>query len=814
MKTRLSLSALVCFAIGQLCLAQSDEPANDWKPSTANIAGQEYPRINSERRAQFRIHAPDAKEVSVNIGKPQTVTKSEDGVWTITTSPLDVGFHFYRLLIDGASVADPASEIFRGGGGGGLSGGIEVPTGEDFYELKNVPHGEVRERWYLSKTTEDWRRVFVYTPPGYDQDLSAHYPVLYLQHGGGEDERGWPVQGRVCQIMDNLIAKKKAEPMLVVMARGYARKPGEEPMRLRRRRGGNAGPRPDFSRMFSTLGEVFLNDLIPMIDETYRTQADREHRAMAGLSMGGMQTRMIAMAHLDTFSHIGVFSGGSVAPTDIADMDAFKEKVKLVFVSYGSRELENRNRRGGDPKDNVDELKQAGINAVFYVSPGTAHEWHTWRRSLHQFAPLLFTAADQITGVWKADFETQIGLKKYTITLKQAGATLTGKATVELDGEKTEVELKEGKVEGDTISFVERLNIQGNDVPITFTGKVSGDEIRFTREVGEFGSTTATAKREEVAPGESSAAQATPARNPARPDARRGGPSPGRDGFGRPIELGPDDKAAFDDPPAGFDKARDDIAHGKLERIEYDSKTVGITRWMQVYTPPGYSTDKIYPQLYLLHGLGGNEREEWTRNGVANVVLDNLIADKKIEPMIVVFPNGNATADSGERRGGPGRGRPGRGLGRDFGGWGVPFESDLLKDIIPYIESHYSVHADREHRAVAGLSMGGGQSLNFGLGNLDVFAWVGGFSSAPNTRPPEELVPEPEKMKSQLKLLYISCGNKDGLIRISQGVHAHLKDNNVSHIWHVDDHAHDFDHWKKSLYHFSQRIFTAESEKP
>ena len=397
MKTKLSLLALASILCGQLCAAEDKPPAEDWKPSAANIAGQEFPKINSERRAQFRIKAPDAKDVSVNIGKPLTVKKGDEGVWTITTSPLDVGFHFYRVLIDGASVADPASEIFRGGGGGGLSSGIEVPTGEDFYELKDVPQGEVRERRYFSKTTQRWQRIFVYTPPSYDQETSARYPVLYLQHGGGEDERGWPVQGRVCQIIDNLIAEKKAQPMLIVMERGYALKPGEQPMSMRRppsQSGTNApsqgGPPRDFSRMFNTLGEVFINDLIPMIDKTYRTKADQSHRAMAGLSMGGMQTRGITLAHLDKFSHIGIFSGGSIAVTNITDMAAFKEKVKLVFVSYGSRELENRGGFGGDPKVNVEALKQAGINAIFYVSPETAHEWHSWRRSLREFAPLLF----------------------------------------------------------------------------------------------------------------------------------------------------------------------------------------------------------------------------------------------------------------------------------------------------------------------------------------------------------------------------------------------------------------------------------------
>ncbi len=395
-----------------------------------------------------------------------------------------------------------------------------------------------------------------------------------------------------------------------------------------------------------------------------------------------------------------------------------------------------------------------------------------------------------ITGTWKAEFETQRGLQKYTFTLKQDGASVTGKANVEREGEKREADLTEGKVDGDTVTFVEPLKIQDNELRITYTGKISGNEIKFTRQVGDFGKSEATAKRE----GGAAQADAAPGQRGQR---ARGG---GRGGFGGPIELKPDDKPAFPNPPDGFDKSHEGSDRGKLERVDYDSKTVGVKRWMQVYTPPGYSKDTRYPVLYLLHGIGGNEREEWAKGGVANVVLDNLIAGKKIEPMIVVLPNGNATTNTAD--GGFGRGGAG-----GFGGWGKPFEDDLIKDIIPFIESHYSVKADREGRALAGLSMGGGQSLNIGLANLDTFAWVGGFSSAPNTKPAAELVPDPEKATKQLKLLYISCGNKDGLIRISQGVHAYLKEKNVPHIWHVDEHAHDFQHWKKGLYNFAQLIF-------
>jgi len=259
--------------------------------------------------------------------------------------------------------------------------------------------------------------------------------------------------------------------------------------------------------------------------------------------------------------------------------------------------------------------------------------------------------------------------------------------------------------------------------------------------------------------------------------------------------LKPDDKPAFEDPPAGFEKRRDNIPHGQLEMIEYESKTVGTTRKMQVYTPPGYSKDKKYPVLFLLHGIGGDETE-WQRFATPDVLLDNLIADGKAVPMIIVMPNGRAQKND-------------RAEGNVFaaGPAFAAFEQDLLKDVIPAIESRYSVQADREHRALAGLSMGGGQSLNFGLAHLDTFAWVGGFSSAPNTKPPAQLVPDPAAATRQLKLLWLSCGNKDGLIRISQGVHTYLKQNNVPHIWHVDGNGHDATHWRNNLWLFAQRIF-------
>lgn len=270
----------------------------------------------------------------------------------------------------------------------------------------------------------------------------------------------------------------------------------------------------------------------------------------------------------------------------------------------------------------------------------------------------------------------------------------------------------------------------------------------------------------------------------------------GRRGRGaQPIVLNPDDVAAFPEPSDDIAAVRPGTPQGRLEMIEYDSKTVGTTRRMNVYTPPGYSSDQTYPVLYLLHGIGGDETE-WQRFATPNVLLDNLIADGRAVPMIVVMPNGRAQAND----------RP-EGNVYAAGPAFANFERDLLDDVIPAIESRYAASSNRDDRALAGLSMGGGQTLNFGLAHLDHFAWIGAFSSAPNTRTPMELVPDPRAVADQVKLLYLSCGNKDGLFGISQALHGYLNEHDVPHIWNVDGHGHDATHWRNNLYHFAQRIF-------
>lgn len=372
MKTTLPLMVLAAALAGLPGLAQTNEPANDWKPASSNQDGKEYPQVNSEGRVRFRIVAPEAKSVGVSFRDSSPFVKGEDGAWIGHTRPLDEGFHYYTIKIDGAEVPDPNSRYFFGANRWGSA--VELPAkDQDTYALKNVPQGQLRELYFHSPSTGVMRRAFVYTPPGYDQNQAERYPVLYLQHGWGENEYGWGVQGKAREIMDNLLAENKTRPFIIVMIYGMTNETRPGGMR-------------DFKiEPFET---VLVKELVPYIDANFRTRSDQPNRAMAGLSMGAMETKTITLRNLDTFSHIGLFSGGSIKPDELADLAAFKAKNKLVFVSYGSRELGNG--RGGDPKANTEALKAAGVNSHFYVSPDTAHEWQTWRRSLREFAPLLF----------------------------------------------------------------------------------------------------------------------------------------------------------------------------------------------------------------------------------------------------------------------------------------------------------------------------------------------------------------------------------------------------------------------------------------
>ena len=377
------LVMLILFFSGSLCLAQTNQQTvkEDFKSAVTNQPGKEYPQVNSERRVRAQISAPEAHKVQLDIGAVKyDLTKDENGVWTGDSNPQDEGFHYYQLWIDGAAVPDPNSLYYYGAMRWGS--GIEIPADDqDFYSLKDIPHGQICEILFPSKSTNTSGRAFVYTPPDYEKDLNKKYPVLYLQHGWGENEYGWPNQGKVNLIMDNLIASGKAKPFIIVMTYGMT-----NDVKI-------GGLRNFDIKPFQT---VLVDELIPYIDKNFRTLTDQPNRAMAGLSMGGFETKLITLKNLDTFSSIGLFSGGTISPDDVKNTQGFKEKVKLVFVSYGSREIDNMKNRprsgpfGGDPKEDIDSISKEGINAHFYVSPNTAHEWLSWRRSLHEFAQLLF----------------------------------------------------------------------------------------------------------------------------------------------------------------------------------------------------------------------------------------------------------------------------------------------------------------------------------------------------------------------------------------------------------------------------------------
>lgn len=401
----LALSVLTGYAV----FAQSGQASNNFnvvdsvRPSPYNLYGNQFPRIEADRRVTFKFYAPNAQKVQVSIVNVAfDMTKEENGVWTYTSEPQDLGYHNYWMIVDGAVVVDPATDGFIGYSH--LCNGFEIPDPDGgFYALKDVPHGNVLLKNYYSTVAKSWRQIYVYTPPDYEQNIKKRYPVLYLQHGGGEDQRVWIEMGRTNLILDNLIAEGKITPFIVVMETSAVTQrsivPGPPAPRpampaappAGAPAAGAPGAAPGGARPGGAFGiggpgggiygQLMTTDLIPWVDKTFRTLSDQKNRAMAGLSMGAMQTRSVTLANLDKFSYIGLFSGGTIPPADITD----KSKVRLVFMSYGSRE------RGSESvKAAADALNQAGIKSASYVSPLTAHEFQSWRRSLKEYALLLF----------------------------------------------------------------------------------------------------------------------------------------------------------------------------------------------------------------------------------------------------------------------------------------------------------------------------------------------------------------------------------------------------------------------------------------
>jgi enterochelin esterase-like enzyme len=391
---------MMMLLVASICCAQE---SGGYQPAATNVSGAAYPRVDNASMTQFRVKAPDAAKVTLNLwsGPKLDMEKQPDGFWTVTTPPLAPGLHYYTLIIDGAEVSDPYSHAFYGGSKDASA--IEIPeSGSTYYSAQEVPHGQVREVWYHSSVTGDWRHALVYTPPGYDKQVKVRDPVLYLQHGGGEDETGWTKQGHANFILDNLIASGAAKPMIIVMANGNAKRAGYTPPDL----AGKPFGSPEAMKAMREMSQAFEDDmtqvLIPYIDSTFRTIPDRDHRAMAGLSMGGMQTFQVTFDHLDLFSYIGGFSGAggmSMMRGDqkldmktafngaLADPAAFAKRVHLLWIGVGTEEPAMMHAGLVRLHSSLDDAK---IKHVFYESPGTAHEWQTWRRDLKDFAPRLF----------------------------------------------------------------------------------------------------------------------------------------------------------------------------------------------------------------------------------------------------------------------------------------------------------------------------------------------------------------------------------------------------------------------------------------
>ena len=390
--------ALLLFA--SCCYAQTPE---EFQPASTNVWGASYPRVDGSGRAEFRLKAPNATAVKLSFwSNPKLdMVKGADGFWTATTPALVPGFHYYNFVVDGVDVNDAGSHAFFGGGRD--ASGIEIPEpGQTYYLPENVPHGAVREIWYFSGVTGSWRHALLYLPPGYDTQQKMRYPVLYLQHGGGEDETGWVKQGHANFILDNLIASGNTKPMIIVMAYGYARRAGHVDPDLTGKPFGS----PEMMKSMQEMSQAFEDDLtqvlMPYIDSNFRTIADRDHRAMAGLSLGGMQTFQITFDHLDLFSYIGGFSGAggmmmmrSGEKPDmktafngaLADPAAFAKKVHLLWIGVGTEEPAQMH---AGIVALHDAFNGANVKHVFYESPGTSHEWQTWRRDLKDFAPRLF----------------------------------------------------------------------------------------------------------------------------------------------------------------------------------------------------------------------------------------------------------------------------------------------------------------------------------------------------------------------------------------------------------------------------------------
>ncbi len=739
------------------------------------------PEVAADGRITFRLRAPDAKEVAVTgIGQRLAMQKDDQGVWTATTDPLKPDIYTYSFSVDGATVVDPANGLFKTSWGGAGQSMVHVP-GDAVWEPTNGPRGVVAHHFYHSEIIGDHRDYWVYTPPNYDPNRREPYPVLFLLHGLGDESGTWLNVGAANVILDNLINQGKARPMIMVNTLGYGTPDGSR---------GAMG-----ANMIPTFARALVEEVLPQVEKTYHVATDRNQRAIAGLSMGGAEATYTGLHYSDRFAYIGSFSGafvmwpranprepgaggGSRGRTpqamEAADFEknfpslnasSVNSRTRLLWIACGTDDsLMGVNRQFRT------WLKSKDVHFTELEIPGFAHVWPLWRRNLAEFAPLLFDAAPVQSAAGGATPQAPGGRGP------QAPAFVS-----------PEVQPDRHVVFRIYAPNSQNVRLSGSDIPGNTRGAAMTKAENGVWEV-TLGPIDPGAYRYNFN-----------VDGVATIDPRSPSISESNNNVWSMVYV----------PGAEFMDTRD-VPHGAVAAATYYSGVLKKWRRLHVYTPPGYDMGSgKFPVFYLLHGAGDCD-ESWSSVGRAGFILDNLIAAKKAKPMIVVMPAGHVSQTTAGRGGG-GRGAPDQ------------FIDEFSSDIMPYVETHYRVYTDRAHRAIAGLSMGGGQTINIAIPHLDKFSYIGVYSSGIFGIVPGRGAPAPpagptweEQHKAELdnagakrglKLLWFSTGVDDGLITTTRATVELLKKHGFDPVFKESPGAHTWINWRNYLNEFAPQLF-------
>ncbi len=733
------------------------------------------PEVSADGRVTFRLRAPNAKEASVTgLGRPLPMQKDEQGVWSATTDPLKPDLYTYAFSLDGATFTDPGNPLFKTSYGSAGQSMVRV-AGPEIWIPSSGPRGVIAHHFYKSALIGDDRDFYVYTPPNYDANRAEPYPVLYLLHGLGDEASAWLNVGAANVILDNLINQGQARPMIMVNTLGY---------------GNPDGPRGAMNpSMISNFAKALVEEVMPQVEKAYRVSRDRNQRAIAGLSMGGAEAAYTGLTYLDRFAYIASFSGafvmwpranpdpqaaagrGGRGPRSMEPADFEKAfpnlnssanaQLRLFWIACGEDDgLNNVNRQFKS------WLKSKDVRFTDVEIPGFAHVWPLWRRNLAEIAPMLFAAAPAQAQGARGPARAQ-RQPTPNDTLKSPEVLPDRRVTFRIYAPKA----SEVTLSGDWIA-------QGRGTGGSLERDSQGVwSITVGPLVSDFYSYGFTVDGVRTI-------------DPKNPSIKQGITS-----LDNMFEV-PGPEAAFE--------ANEPVPHGQVHIDWYHSTTLDVMRSMRVYTPPGYASSSTrYPVFYLLHG-GGDEDSGWSTIGRAGFILDNLLAAKKARPMIIVMPNGSmpraANAPPGPAGSADAQAR---------------FADELLKNVIPCVEKNYRVLATRESRAIAGLSMGGGQTLRVAPANLDRFAYIGVWSSGVNQQATDDFVKRnapffdsAERTNKLVKLFWIGVGEKDPLANASaKNLAAILKAHGIKSEFHESEGGHTWINWRHYLNDYAQLLF-------